>query len=190
MGGQQLLEWAVQEPTLFETIVPIATNAKHSPWGIAFNETQRMAIKNDPENGIATARAIAMLSYRHYSTYEQTQQHPDDRPDQFLASSYQTYQGEKLQKRFSPYSYYCLSKAMDSHHVGRGYASDVEALSKIQSKTIVIGIDTDVLFPIEEQKWLAEHIRDSSFHEVKSLYGHDGFLIEIETISEILTDTI
>ena len=186
MGGQQLLEWAVQEPSVFETIVPIATNAKHSPWGIAFNETQRMAIKNDPENGIATARAIAMLSYRHYQTYGETQQHPDQRADQFLASSYQNYQGKKLQNRFSPFSYYCLSKAMDSHHVGRGFSSDVEALNRIRSRAIVIGIDTDVLFPVAEQQWIAEHITDSSFHELKSLYGHDGFLIEIDQIEEIL----
>ena len=71
MWGQQLLEWSVQEPELFENLVLAATNAQHSPWGIAFNEAQRMALSDlDKGRGLETARAIAMLSYRHYKTYE------------------------------------------------------------------------------------------------------------------------
>ena len=46
-GGQQLLEWAIEEPELFEHIIPLATNAYHSPWGIAFNASQRFCIEND-----------------------------------------------------------------------------------------------------------------------------------------------
>ena len=186
MGGQQLLEWAVQEPSLFEIIVPISTNAIHSPWGIAFNETQRMALKSDPENGIETARAIAMLSYRHYHTYQQTQSDTDERLDHFSASSYQNYQGLKLRKRFNPFSYFVLSKAMDSHHVGsKGITLD-SALGGIESKAVIIGIDTDLLFPVHEQKLLADTIPNSAYHEVESLYGHDGFLVEREAISSII----
>lgn len=190
MGGQQLLEWAVQEPDLFETIVPIATNAVHSPWGIAFNETQRMAIENNPESGIETARAIAMLSYRHYTTYQNTQLDADERMEKYAASSYQRYQGEKLKKRFSSYSYFTLSKAMDSHHIGRTSGNLVSALKRVKSRTITIGIDTDILFPIHEQKFLAEHIPNSVFHEIKSDYGHDGFLVEKASISKILNESL
>lgn len=186
MGGQQLLQWAVQEPDLFETIVPIGTNAKHSPWGIAFNETQRMAIKGDPLKGLETARAIAMLSYRHYETYQKTQSDNDSRIDNFSASSYQQYQGEKLKKRFSPFSYYYLSKAMDSHNLGRHDKNLTSALQVIKSRAIVIGIDTDILFPIHEQKFIAEHIPNSEFYEIRSNYGHDGFLVEKEVIAQIL----
>jgi len=86
MGGQQLLEWAVQEPERFENIVPLATNAFHSPWGIAFNEAQRMALDNiDPSKGLEAARAIAMLSYRHYNTFGKTQEDVDQRWDGFKA---------------------------------------------------------------------------------------------------------
>src|SRR5215211_9393390 len=84
MGGQQLLEWAIEEPYLFEHIIPIATNAKHSPWGIAFNATQRFCIETDPTwiekneeaglNGMKVARAVALLSYRNYHAYELAQQ--------------------------------------------------------------------------------------------------------------------
>lgn len=187
LGGQQLLEWAVRQPDLFKTIVPIATNAVHSPWGIAFNETQRMALEHpDPKVGLETARAIAMLSYRHYQTYDATQSDQDFRTDHFSASSYQRYQGEKLERRFSPISYYYLSKAMDSHHVGRNHSGIGQALGRIRSRAIVIGIDTDLLFPLAEQELIAKHIKNASFQAITSLYGHDGFLIEAEQITQIL----
>ena len=189
MGGQQLLEWAVQEPELFENIVPLATNAFHSPWGIAFNEAQRMALENiDSAKGLEAARAIAMLSYRHYDTYNSTQKDVDQRWDNFSASSYQKYQGEKLRKRFSVPSYYCLSKAMDSHHLGRHFGSAEAALKRITSRSLVIGISSDMLFPPHEQKFLADNIPNSSLEIINSHYGHDGFLTEAETISQLLKE--
>ena len=120
------MEWAITNPTLIENLVLLATNAFHSPWGIAFNEAQRMAIEADPtwENesadagqaGMAAARAVALLSYRNYHTYQHSQSEDDhEKSDDFKASSYQKYQGEKLVKRFNVHSYWYLSKAMDSH---------------------------------------------------------------------------
>jgi len=189
MGGQQLLEWAVQEPALFEHLVPMATNSKHSPWGIAFNEAQRMALENiDQSKGLEAARAIAMLSYRHYDTFEETQTDVDQRWNGFSASSYLRYQGQKLRKRFSVESYYYLSKAMDSHHLGRHFGSIERALSRIASKSLVIGIDTDILFPVREQQLIADAIPNGKFLAVSSKYGHDGFLTEAQTISEILDE--
>lgn len=188
MGGQQLLQWAVDEPNLFETIVPIATNASHSPWGIAFNEAQRMALQNDDlTTGLEAARAIALLSYRGYEAYDRTQKDSDGRSDDFSSSSYQRHQGVKLSSRFSPFSYYYLSKAMDSHNLGAHYGGVEKALSRIKSKAIVIGIDSDLLFPIQEQEFLSKRIPNSSFAVATSGYGHDGFLIETTQLTEILT---
>jgi len=186
MGGQQLLEWAVQEPDFFETIIPLATNAKHSAWGIAFNEAQRMALRYGGEKGIDIARAIGMLSYRNYVTYEKTQTDTDGRVDGYSASSYQKYQGQKLAKRFSPVSYYYLSKAMDSHNIGRHFGGIENALKRINSRAIVIGVETDILFPPIEQQLIAEYIPNASFHFIQSDYGHDGFLVESEQIEFIL----
>lgn len=189
MGGQQLLEWAVQEPNLFDKIVPLATNAFHSPWGIAFNEAQRMALENiDPSKGLETARAIAMLSYRSYGTYGNSQLDVDQRWDHFSAASYQRYQGEKLRKRFTLDSYYTLSKAMDSHHIGRHFGSAEAALKRIKSEAVVIGIDSDILFPLHEQEFITKHISNSTFKVIQSNYGHDGFLMEAEQLSAILKD--
>jgi len=196
MGGQQLLEWAVMDPDLFNNICVLATNAKHSPWGIAFNEAQRMAIEVDPtlytdaENagaaGLAAARAVAMLSYRNYRTYHNTQQEDTDGTlTHFKSATYQQYQGQKLVNRFEVLSYLSLSRAMDSHNLGRGRGGIKQALEKITAKTLVIGIHSDVLFPVEEQAKLALHIPQAQLELIDSTYGHDGFLIEFAEISRL-----
>jgi homoserine O-acetyltransferase len=200
LGGQQLLEWAIEEPELFENIIPIATNAFHSPWGIAFNATQRMAIEadgtwgqNSPDAGVAgmkAARAVALISYRSYEGYQKTQTNnssqliitPKGESDGG-AASYQRYQGEKLAKRFNAFSYYQLSKTMDSHHVGRGRIRAEEALKLITANTLVVAIDSDVLFPITEQQYLAKYINGAQLAVISSLFGHDGFLLEYEQLS-------
>lgn len=193
LGGQQAMEWSIQKPSLFNHLILLSTNAFHSPWGIAFNESQRMAIDMDPtwknpsldagREGLKTARSIAMLSYRSYETYVETQSEEDSsRIDDYKAITYQHYQGDKLVKRFNCHSYWYLSKAMDSHHVGRKRLGVVEALAMIQSKTLVIGISSDILFPVCEQEFLAAHIPGATYEGIDSLYGHDGFLIEVEKI--------
>jgi len=199
MGGQQLLEWAIEEPDLFEYIFPIGTNAQHSPWGIALNAAQRMCIEADESwkeknqnagvKGMKAARSVALISYRNYETYRASQSENDlDKIENFKSESYQNYQGEKLAKRFNAFSYYFLSKGMDSHNVGRGRGSVEKALQKINSKALAIGVTTDILFPLNEQKLIAENIPKGEFVEINSLYGHDGFLLEYEQIQKIIEE--
>ncbi|OJW18483.1 homoserine O-acetyltransferase [Mucilaginibacter sp. 44-25] len=198
LGGQQALEWSIIEPERIKKLILIATNAVHSPWGIAFNESQRLAITTDrtfyagsPEGGakgLKTARSIALLSYRNYKTYSITQQETSDNiPENYKAAGYQNYQGQKLVNRFNAYSYWYLSKAMDSHNVGRGRHGVDNALSLVKARTLVIGIKSDLLFPIEEQQYLFRHIPKSAFAELDSFYGHDGFLIETEDLTKVIT---
>jgi homoserine O-acetyltransferase len=196
LGGQQAVEWAIQQPNLIKNLILFSTNAVHSPWGIAFNESQRMAIANDPTwverqpdagvEGMKVARSIALLSYRNYETYNRTQQRDDGQFDFFRANTYQNYQGEKIRKRFNAFSYWVLSKMFDSHDVGRGRESVEAALNRIVAKTLVIGITTDLLFPPEEQLTLAELIPNASYEEIDSTYGHDGFLIEFEKMTNAI----
>lgn len=189
LGGQQCMEWAITQPDRIENLALIATNARHSAWGIAFNEAQRMALKGG-ESGLAAARAIAMLSYRNYEMYERTQTDDEDKIDAYRASGYQQYQGEKLSKRFDPHCYYILSKAMDTHNVGRGRGGAEKALAAIKAKTIVVGISSDLLFPLQEQEYLARHIDGGQFFAIDSPYGHDGFLIESGQLTDIIKQTI
>ena len=203
VGGQQLLEWAIEEPDLFEYIVPIATNAQHSPWGMAFNASQRWCIENDctwinnteeaGKEGMKIARSIALLSYRHYETYTSTQhgittETETENIDKQItkAESYQRYQGEKLAKRFSAYSYHFLTHAMDKHNVGRSRTSATAALQAIKAKALVIGISSDLLFPPVEQEFLAAYIPNSQLSIIDSNYGHDGFLLECDALTRLL----
>jgi len=205
MGGQQLLEWAIEEPELFEFIFPIATNAEHSPWGIAFNASQRMCIENDATwkaqqadaglEGMKVARSIALISYRHYEAYNKSQhgftidtEGATIDKQIFKAETYQRYQGEKLAKRFNAFSYYFLSQAMDKHNVGRGRDSVRAALQSIKSKALVISISSDVLFPTTEQELLAAYIPNAQLAVIDSYFGHDGFLLEYETLEALIKD--
>lgn len=184
MGGQQAMEWAIQAPNTIKNLVLLATNAKHSAWGIAFNEAQRMAIACG-KDGLEVARAIAMLSYRNYEMYERTAK-PFETVGNYGAASYQRHQGEKLALRFDATCYHILSSAMDSHDVGRGRPSASHALAQITANTLVIGITTDILFPVKEQMYLQQHIANATIQLIDSPYGHDGFLTEGEKINEII----
>lgn len=198
LGGQQALEWSVSNPDLIENMVLMATNARTSPWGIALNETQRMAMRTDStwgsaienagEEGMKVARAIALLSYRSYETYNETQKDDVNALNQYKAVSYQIHQGNKFGARFNPYSYWTLTKLLDSHNVGRNRGGLEKALNLIKAKTLIIGISSDVLFPVCEQDFLGQHIKKSTLKVVESLYGHDGFLMETPQIIESINE--
>ncbi|MEO6301815.1 MAG: homoserine O-acetyltransferase [Bacteroidia bacterium] len=197
-GGQIAQEWALQNKDLVENLILVATNAQHSPWGIAFNESQRLAIKADrtyysntvdaAKKGLSAARSIALLSYRGYATYDVTQKDENyNKTNNYASASYQRYQGEKLVNRFNAYSYVRLLDAMDSHNVARNRTETKEqALKQIKTNTLVIGLTTDILFPLTEQKFLAKHIKNASYTEIDSAFGHDGFLIETEKITKVI----
>lgn len=193
MGGQQLLEWMIIEPNVFENCLLGASNYRHSPWGIAFNESQRLAILADPTfgqpdpkagaNGMLAARSIALLSYRNYKAYNKTQWDEDgEKLENYRTCSYQRYQGEKLVKRFNAYSYWYLSKAMDNHNIERGRGKAEDILRTIKARTLVLGISSDYLYPIDEQLLLANFIPRCTFICIDSDYGHDGFLIEFDQL--------
>lgn len=200
MGGYQALEWCCMEPQKINRLFLIATAARESAWGIAIHTSQRMAIESDGtwlqnletagQTGLKTARAIGMLTYRSFETYAVHQSESDmNKTNDFKADSYIRYQGQKLQKRFNAFSYYLLTKAMDSHNVARGRAHSIEeVLKSVQQKTLIIGISSDLLCPSEELKKIADAMPNATFYEIQSLYGHDGFLIEYGQISKHILD--
>jgi homoserine O-acetyltransferase/O-succinyltransferase len=184
MGGQHLLQWAIDMPELFEHLIPIATNAQQSPWSLAIDTAQRLAIeadvtwKTDTEqagvHGMKAARAMAMIQYRTYDSFSQKSS-----TEEGTAETYQKYHSEKLADRFNAYSYYTMSLSRATYNVGKYYQDDVKAaLARITARTLVIGITTDQLFPIQEQKYLAANIKNASLFTMDSIYGHDAFLVE------------
>ncbi len=197
MGAYQALEWSLMEPGVIEKMVLTTTCAKETAWGIAIHTAQRLAIEADPTwkdktdnagaKGLKAARAIGMLTYRNYTAFQKTQTDEDqNKTDNFKATSYISYQGDKLVKRFNAQSYWLLTKAMDSHNLSRGRGKMEEVLSSIKTPAIVVGISSDLLCPLPEQRYLATHLGKASFEAIESPYGHDGFLVESEKLNELL----
>ena len=199
IGGFHALEWAIMEGERIRHAAFIATAPRVSPWLSAWMEVQRMALEADPtfracesldggRKGLEAARAISLISYRSFDGYNLTQYETDD--DCLFASraaSYERYQGEKLVKRgFDAYSYYYLLHCVDSQNVGRHRGGVKAALAQIQAKSIVISITSDGLFPPCESSEWAKYIPDAKYYEIESRFGHDGFLLETEQITQII----
>jgi len=196
VGGFQAVEWAVMEPERFDRLVLMATDAIATPWTIAIDETMRMCIEadatfgnEDPQagrKGLAAARAIGLLSYRGYYGYNLTQKDVEELPAVHRASSYQQYQGEKLCRRFDAYSYYAILNAFDTHDVGRRRGGLDAALKRIKARTLVVGLETDIVFPPREMQELCSKIPGAVYGEIHSPFGHDGFLVEYNQLNNLL----
>lgn len=200
MGGYQALEWSMMEKDIIEKLFLIATSPSESAWGVSVHTAQRLAIEADATwlehrpgagtNGLKAARAIGILTYRNYRILHEKQTDPDvEKIDNFKASSYIIYQGEKLAKRFNAYSYWLLTKALDSHHLGRRRGGNLmKALESIHQPTLIMGIDSDILCPLDEQRFIAHHMPEATLIEIDSAFGHDGFIIETKQITKYLGD--
>lgn len=200
MGAYQVMEWAVAEPQLFENLLLTTTSPRESAWGISIHAAQRLAIEADPTwnaaredagaRGLKAARAIGMLTYRSYEAYGKLQTDPDENKlENFKAEAYIQHQGNKLVKRFNAYSYWLLTKAMDSHNLARGRGKMEDVLNSIKQKTLIVGISSDFLCPTAEQKFLAAHMPNAVYREIDSMFGHDGFLVEFEKLQKIFRET-
>ncbi|MEQ8576635.1 MAG: homoserine O-acetyltransferase, partial [Fulvivirga sp.] len=189
-GGNQALEFSYSFKGTIDHLILVASCSKESAWGIAVHESQRIAMQSDPsfgteDGGVAgmkAARSMALLTYRTSNAFINTQTDIEEKVDDFKSSSYMQYQGEKFVNRFNALCYYYLTKCLDSHHIGRNRGGEVKALSEIQIPTLIIGISSDTLIPVRFQRFMAEHIPNSSFQEIESEFGHDGFLIETDQI--------
>jgi homoserine O-acetyltransferase/O-succinyltransferase len=197
IGAFQCLEWSIMYPDKIRNLAVIAGNAYASPWNITLNEAQRMAVTADSSfnfdkpkggyEGLKAARAIALISYRTPEAFNSVQKESDvNKVSDFKAVSYLQHQGEKFIKRFNSYSYMVMTHLFDSHNVGRGRGSVAEALQLIKAKTIVISMASDKLFPRYEQLFIGDLVPGAQYVEIPTSFGHDGFLIEVELISNCI----
>jgi len=192
MGGMQVLEWLIMDNRVQKAML-IAMGKCHSPWTIGFSEAQRRAIKADrnwkngfyppeapPSDGLAAARMMGMMMYRSAEAFERrfARNEQEGNPGLLQVNSYLNYQGDKLVRRFDANTYMRLTVAMDSHDVSRERGTFGEVLGNIQVPVLVLGISSDVLYPVHEQKDLASLLPNATYAELDSDEGHDAFLIE------------
>lgn len=199
MGGMQALEFAIMDKRV-RAAIPIAMGKAHTSWAIGISHVQRQAIKNDPNwkggfykddelprQGLANARMMAMLTYRSLPDYESKfGRKPQPGSDIYQVESYLNYQGEKLVNRFDANTYVILTNAMDAHDVAAGRGTYEQVLGNVDIPVLVIGVNSDILYPCEEQKELSNLLANGTYAEIKSDHGHDAFLIEFSKLSYLI----
>ena len=209
LGGMHALEWAIEKPLRVERLAILATPPVTTADQIALNSVQIEAIRTDPafrsgdyydspdgdgpSKGLALARRMALLNYRsptelnlRFERGWQSGISPLGAGGRFAVESYLDFHGNKFTRRFDANSYIALVEAMNSHDVGRGRGGVASALSRIEARTLVVGFNSDRLFPIEGQRMIASHLQNNIDGTdavlLESAYGHDGFLIENDAV--------
>ena len=205
MGGMHALEWGAMFPDRVERIAVLAAPPAATADQIALNSVQSEAIRMDPgfaggdyydapdgegpHRGLALARRIALLNYRSPTELDerferswQSGLSPLGGGGVFAVESYLGFHGNKFTRRFDANSYLVQIDAMSSHDVGRDRGGVAAALGRIQATALVLGIESDRLFPISGQELIARHLPNNidgdRAHIISSPYGHDAFLIE------------
>ncbi|HVP54956.1 MAG TPA: homoserine O-acetyltransferase [Candidatus Eisenbacteria bacterium] len=211
IGGMQALQWAVDYPDRVEHCIAIGA-APLSAMGLALNHLQRKAIELDPDyqegwyapgkqpaRGLGLARAIGMCSYKSAELFAERYGRKPNRNgedplraigDRYDVAGYLDYQGDKFVGRFDANSYLVITKAMDTFELGRGYASEAEALRRIKAHVSLVGISSDWLFPAKDLRELARRIEAAGapcdYTEFETSHGHDGFLAEMDAIAAVV----
>jgi homoserine O-acetyltransferase len=206
MGGMQVLEWAFETTgggrPYVRSLVPIAVGGRHSAWQIGWSEAQRQAIFADPkwrggaypaddppDDGLAAARMMAMISYRSRDSLDGRFGRGDGDAESgapFAVQSYLRHHGNALVDRFDAGCYVALTRQMDTHDVSRGRGPYPSVLGSIRQPALVVGIDSDVLYPLAEQEELGAHLPRSTLEVLSSPHGHDAFLIELEALNGLV----
>lgn len=209
MGGMMALDWALRYPERTASVIAIATMARLTAQGIAFNEVGRQAIMSDPnwrrgayygehspEAGLAVARMIAHITYlsnqQMHRKFGRRLQDRDalgyDFGTEFQVESYLRYQGNAFVRRFDANTYLYITKAIDYFDLANGKASLVEALEGYRAESLVVSFSSDWLFPTEESRELVRALQangvPTTFMEIPSDYGHDAFFLPNDELSE------
>lgn len=213
-GGMQALEWAIMGGSYVKKAVVIGCGAQHDAWQIAISETQRQMIYADekwnggdvdmsdtPQKGLSLARQIAMVSYRTAAAYNSKfgrsiqdketidiEKETKEGGDAWAVKSYLEYQGEKFLSRFDAVTYLKVTHQMDSHDVGRGRGGVKKALADMKAQVMVVGIDSDMLYPLQMQQELHALIPSSVMRSIRSDDGHDGFLLAYDQLGAFIDE--
>jgi homoserine O-acetyltransferase len=207
LGGMVVLAYAAQFPGATRRLVSISGSAAASPFAIALRSIQREAILRDPDwrggaytdeqppaTGMRIARKLGMMTYRSAHEWRErfgrqpaTEHTPQDGPfgPEFAIQSYLEAHARKFVRAFDPNCYLYLSRAMDRFDLAAHGGSHIAALTRSRvEKALVIGVESDMLFAIDEQERLAKSFEQAgavtSFAPLDCIEGHDSFLIDLE----------
>lgn len=213
MGGMQALQWAVDYPEAVGSVMAIATTSCLSPQSIAFDWVGRQAIMSDanwkngeyeddadPDQGLAIARMVGHITYLSDESMDKKfgrrlQEKEDlsfDFSRSFQVESYLEYQGQQFVERFDANSYLYISRAMDYYDISKKGDGDLNAAFKeVKSPFLIVSFSSDWLFPKSHSKELVKAIRnnniDVTYCDIESSYGHDAFLLEVETLGNLVS---
>jgi homoserine O-acetyltransferase len=211
MGGMRVLEWCVGYPDRVDRAVVLAVGAAATADQIALCSLQVRSIKADPAfaggdyyetderpvDGLAIARGLGQVSYRtakelqdRFGRLSQASEDPL-KGGRYAVESYLQHHGDKLADRFDPNSYIVLSEAMNHHDVGRGRGGAARALAQVRARVTVGGIESDRLYRLELQQELSRLLPgDTPLTVIESLFGHDGFLLEVEQVGALVASAL
>jgi len=220
IGGMQVLEWAILFPERVERAVVIGV-APLNAMGLALNHLQRRAIQGDPEwregwylphqqpkQGLALARQVAMLSYKSPELFQERFGRNPNRNGEdpwgldrdggglgvdagrFDVAGFLDYQGERFPERFDANAYLAILRMMDTWDPLRGWRTAEAAFGRIRARVSFVGISSDALFPAAEVRALAEAVRgagiEAEYREMVTEHGHDAFLAEQGELVRVL----
>jgi homoserine O-acetyltransferase len=213
MGGMEVLEWAIMYPEMVRTAIPIATTARLTPQGIAFNVVGRQAILADPHYrdghyygheppnmGLAIARMLAHITYLSDESMRQKfGRELRDKDDysyefgiDFQVESYLQHQGESFTERFDANSYLYITRAVDYFDLAGKYGSLARAFEGVKARFLIIAFSSDWLYPPYQAKEIVSALRTNHVHlayyEIESSYGHDAFLLEKDRIARVISE--
>ncbi len=202
LGGMQVLEWGFLYPDVVQALMPMGASGRHSAWCIGQSEAQRQAIYADrdwnngwydeghpPARGLSAARMMAMCTYRSFENFQSRfGREVQSSKGAFKVESYLHHQGRKLVERFDANTYVTLTKAMDLHDLSRGRGEYEEVLRSLPIPVEILSINSDILYPKEEQEELARFIPKSRILYLDEPYGHDAFLIDVEKVSRMVRE--
>ncbi len=191
VGGGIAWELATLHPKLIEHVIPIASDWKSTDWLIANCYLQDL-ILNNSSNPIADARVHAMLCYRTPISFKtKFDRTTNESLGVFNIESWLNYHGRKLQERFNLSTYKLMNQLLKTIDISRGRESFETAVSEIQSHIHIVGVDSDLFFTASENKETYFKLKElnikTDYYEIKSIHGHDAFLIEYKQLNEFLS---
>jgi homoserine O-acetyltransferase len=215
LGGMTVLAYCALFPNEARSVVSISAAARSQPFSIALRSLQREMIRKDPAwnegnygadavpvQGMRLARKLGMITYRSAKEWQQrfgrerasVERKPGDPFGiDFEVESYLENHATKFTGQFDPNCYLYISRAMDLFDLADHGGSVLEALKRFTvERALVMGVETDLLFPIDQQQELAEGLSaggcDVEFARLDSLQGHDSFLVDMDRFRPVIAE--